>query len=404
MAGIGIIVALVIVVGIIVFLFSGMKPGVATTTVSGTSSITQTTAATTIPQPGKGISAPVMATDPEHAPAGTQAVIITYSSLAVHASGASGSGWVNASGGGTLNLTSVINASKVIGYVNVSSNATINLVRFNISSARIIINGTSSNVALPNNNFTLAVVSNTKINQSSGAAVLIDIAPSVTAVYSQNSTTFIMAPAAKATVIANVSASAKAGVGASVSLNAEAEASLAAAAPNITITNAYISISGNVTSIGVTVKDNSNGSAALNNLFIYGNQSVEAVSSTGANTSLIAKINGRLNGSGLVGGNMSSSASLKTNLIANLGISIMALKAMDFAINANGALSLPSSGASFRSSGFTVAGGSTGSMTFAGELQYNSNTLIVRPKAGSRYRITVAGPDGAEASTTVTAG
>ncbi|MGI0135120.1 MAG: hypothetical protein ACREBW_09210, partial [Candidatus Micrarchaeaceae archaeon] len=91
------------------------------------------------------LSAPILLTDPAQVPSGTSALVVTYTSLMVHSSGGQGSGWVNATGSGSVNLLAVLNSSKVIGYANVSANSSINLIRLNISSAKITINGTAYN-------------------------------------------------------------------------------------------------------------------------------------------------------------------------------------------------------------------------------------------------------------------
>ncbi len=403
---VGIVIVLVIVAAIAVLLSSNSRSGPSTTTAPGVSTIQQASS-TVSSTSGQNVPTPVLATDPEHVPAGTQAVLVTYSSVQAHTTGTAGSGWVSAAGSGTLNLTAITNVSRVIATANVSANATINLVRFNITSARIVVNGTSYNVTLPSSNLTVAVTSSAKINQSTGAAILIDITPTIAAVFSNNSESFVMAPAARATVVTNVSAEASTGVGASVSLNAEARANLAAAAPSISITNASLGVSGNVTTLSLTVTDNSNASAGLNNIFIYGKQqaevnaSVAAQASGGANTSGIIPVNA--GGHGKIGLGLNVSGSILANITAHLALHVQTLNALDFAVSGSGTLSLPSSGASFRSSGVAIAAGSSAKLTFSGVVAYNSGTLIVKPEAGEQYQVTVTGPAGAEASTVVTA-
>ncbi len=348
---------------------------------------------TTVPQQAPQTSrAPVLLIDPPALPAGTQSLIVSYSSVAVHASGGPGSGWINASGSGSINLLDAVNVSKVIGYANISANTTLNLVRLNITSAEITINGTAYNVSVPNPSLTVAVTGRTKINST--AAVLIDVSPVITAVYSQNATSFIMAPAAKATVVSSSNAAAQGGIGASVALNASARASLLAAAPNITITSASISRgANNVTNVAVTVKDNSNSSVTLNGVFIQGKQNVSATQSAGLNASVASAINGVLGGG-------SASANAKANLLAKIGLNIHSFSMMSFAISSDSTLFLPSSNADFQSGGYTLSAGSSMTFSFSGKVSYDSGMFVAETVAGSPYVITVIGNGGAWATTT----
>ena len=146
----------------------------------------------------------VQLTDPSHVPQGTEALLVTYSSVDVHVSGANQSGWVSAQGSGTVNLTALLNASETIATAQVAANSTVNMVRFNVTSAQIIINGTSYSVTMPNNQITVAVTGNQKISSNSAAAVVVSLSPTVN--YNRGTGTYIMAPAAMAVVV-NSSAS-----------------------------------------------------------------------------------------------------------------------------------------------------------------------------------------------------
>ncbi|MCL5427681.1 MAG: DUF4382 domain-containing protein [Candidatus Marsarchaeota archaeon] len=159
----------------------------------------------------------VQLTDPPHVPQGTQALLVTYSSVDVHVSGVNQSGWVVAQGSGTVNLTALVNASETIATAQVETNATVNMVRFNVSSAQIIINGTSYAVSMPNNQVTVAVTGNQKISSNSASSVVVSISPTVN--YNSGTGTYIMAPAARAIVVsANSSVEVGTNVGSTVSL------------------------------------------------------------------------------------------------------------------------------------------------------------------------------------------
>ncbi len=142
----------------------------------------------------------VQMTDPPSVPPGTQQLIISYSSVQVHTSGAGNqSGWASASGSGSLNLMALQNVSQTIANAQIKANSTIDLVRFNITSAKIVINGTTYNVSSPNNQVNVAITGGKKINAS--AAVVVDFYPTVNAHGNSNSTAYVLVPAARAVVV-----------------------------------------------------------------------------------------------------------------------------------------------------------------------------------------------------------
>lgn len=159
----------------------------------------------------------IQLTDPPNVPQGTQHLFITYSALQVHVSNAnsSQSGWVSAQGSGTVDLLAVVNATKTIGNANIATNSSINLVRFNITSAQIVISNTMYNMSTPNNQINIAITGTQKLN-SSTAAVVIDMFPKVT--FSANSYTLV--PAARAIVInGNASVSINTNIGSNASIS-----------------------------------------------------------------------------------------------------------------------------------------------------------------------------------------
>ncbi len=168
----------------------------------------------------------ILLTDPPNVPSGTQQLLVSYSSVQVHVSGdGNQSGWVSATGSGTLNLLAVINSSETIANAQVASNSVINLIRFNITSVKIVINGTSYNVSSPNNQVNVAITGNSKVNSSS--AVLIDFYPTVNAHGSGTSATYVMAPAARGIIVngsSNISINAN--IGSIVSVGAGIKARL----------------------------------------------------------------------------------------------------------------------------------------------------------------------------------
>ncbi len=224
---------------------------------------------TTISQ-GKGISfASLSLTDPPQVPAGTSALVIDYSSLAVHATGA---GWVKSNTSGSVNLLTLINTSQVLGNVNVSSNTTIDMARFYVSSAQITINGTTYNVTVPSGQVTAQLTTPSKVNGVT--KVLVQLSPTVVTVFTNTTPEFILVPSVKAIAVGNASATAAPHAGARASLNESERADLEAATPNLTITGASLSQANGTTTLSVTVKDNSNASVDLQHIGVRGAENV----------------------------------------------------------------------------------------------------------------------------------
>ena len=213
-------------------------------------------------------------TDPAQVPSGTSALVITYSSLAVQLSNAGNeSGWVSASGSGSINLLAVLNLSQTIGTVAVPANASIEMVRFNVTSASITVNGTTHNVTVPSGAVTAHIVGRTTLN--SNASVLVDLSPVVASIITNTSTVFVLVPSVRAVVVGGGSNSTTLRVGARAGLTENQTIELERARPNVSITSATLSVSsGNVTHFSVTLKDNSNTSVVVKHVGFNGNLSV----------------------------------------------------------------------------------------------------------------------------------
>jgi biotin operon repressor len=214
---------------------------------------------------------PIQLTDPPVVPSGTQALMMGYSSVQVHTTGDSNStGWINASGSGTLNLMSLINESQVIGSAGLTANASINLVRFNVTSATIVVNGTSYNVTVPSGRVTARISGDSMLNGSS--SVLLDMSPVVATIYTNTSTVFVLVPSIKAVVVPKTGISTQ--IGSKAQLSTGSRSSLDAARPNISISSAVLDVNLNGTYLAVTVTNNANSSIVLRHVLLTGNESV----------------------------------------------------------------------------------------------------------------------------------
>ncbi len=209
-AVIGAIIVVIIIVGIAyVALSAGSQP-------AGSTSVTtlaQTTAGGASTGNTSYATVPVGMTDPPSVPTGTQAVLVTYSNVQIQTSGGNGTHWVDAAGSGTFNALAVVNASQTIAKATVAANSDINAVRMNITSVKVIVNGTTYTATAPST-ITASVSSNSTVRSNS--AVLVDIATDVQAngSTSGNSTSHAYVystSAAKAVLVANTTISVNVG-------------------------------------------------------------------------------------------------------------------------------------------------------------------------------------------------
>ena len=210
----------------------------------------------------------VQLTDPPHVPGGTQSLVIGYSGLALHEAGQSNStGFIDLNASGSVNLMNLTNFTQTIAVAHVKLNQSFDMVRFNITSAKIDINGTVYNVSVPNNRLQIKI---SGLNGTSGGA-LVDLSPTVLQIYAANQTIFVMVPAARAITINNRSInSTSIRVGFKAIVNADVKAKLEHIRPNITITGASLTATGNNTYLAVIVKNNANSSVTLKQVMLFG--------------------------------------------------------------------------------------------------------------------------------------
>ncbi len=232
-------------------------------------------------------------TDPPVVPNGTTALLITYSSVQAHVVGrsnATASSWITASGNGTLDLMSLVNVTQVIGAAHVSANTTIDTVRFNVTSAKIVINGTTYNVTVPSSTVTARLNSAARANGTTD--ILIDLSPVVASIITNNSTVFVMVPSVKAIVVSG--ATFQMHVGARGPLQAPQRGELKNATPIMQVAGASISQGNGTTQVSITVRNTANQSIMINHVSVFGNFTITvspfASGGTGMNVNAIARI------------------------------------------------------------------------------------------------------------------
>ncbi len=270
---------------------------VAFTYTSGVKSVATNNSKTSV-QPSSSSSNTVLMsiqlTDPPHAPYGTQAILISYSSLAIKVNDANNSSsWIYGSGSGQINLMSIINLSQVIGNVYVPANATINQIRFNVTSASIEINNTNYSVTVPSGQITTNIRSSAKA--AANSSILLDLSPTIATIITSNSTIFVLVPSLKAIIVGSTAVNSNAHnltIGARVKLNSSERVNLENSVPNLTILSSSLSQNNASTSFSVTIKNNGNQSVVLNHILLYGN----ITSKISINQTPIIQINGSIDG------------------------------------------------------------------------------------------------------------
>ena len=213
--------------------------------------------------------AAISLTDPPHVPNGTTSLMISYSEVQARVVNSSASGWVNIHGSGSVDLLSLINVSQVIANSAIAANSSINAVRFKIASANITINGVTSNVTVPSGMITANVSSGNSTTQ-----VLVDMSPSIVAIYTNSSTVFVMVPSVRA--IAFAGNHGYVNIGTRTQLNSSEKEEIKSGA-NLSITNETVMSSGNSSKVSVTVKNNGNQSVVIRHVIINGDMHVLVV-------------------------------------------------------------------------------------------------------------------------------
>ncbi len=435
-------------------------------------------------------------TDPPLVPNGTQSLVITYSSVQLHEVGAANTtGFVSVNASGSINLMNLTNITQTIASLKVRQNQSFNMVRFNITNANITINGTTYAVTVPSSS--LLVKLNSNLNVTNGLAV-IDMTPTIVQIYTSTQDVFVLVPSLKAVVTGNGAvSSAQARVGATERIQTGEREALNRAGATISVTGASLAVSGNSTSLAVTVQNDGNSSVVLKHVVLsgymraavsatalgdmsppagsYGYEAGYSIDLSHAEDMMNASISGLLGGASTVEHlnetgdigealglnssavsrlmlqhfNFSSNNSVATalkalNISANatqvrnvmlymsnrMNASIMEgmhnfnasspelhktiseaenythsyHNALNFIVAANGTLSLPFTEAEAEGpNGYSLAPGQNVTLSYNGPILFGKSHIGISLIANLTYTVSIAGEDGATASTNVTA-
>jgi hypothetical protein len=139
----------------------------------------------------------VLLTDPPTVPEGVSAVYISYSGIAVHASGFNNSGWIAFSGQGTIDTLKLVNLSETISSGIVPS-LTYDMVEFNISNVEVTYMGANHTATVASEKLVVPIIGGVKVSSSNPSAALVDIQPTVLNLGNQTNPNYTIATGAKA--------------------------------------------------------------------------------------------------------------------------------------------------------------------------------------------------------------
>jgi hypothetical protein len=241
--------------------------------------------ANTLRTPGTGLKGQtnflVMLTDPPNVPRGTTQLNVTYSSIQLHVVSSDGtSNWVAAQASGRVNLLSLVNVTQTIANLNLPTGSTVDKIQFTISSAKAKINGEVYPVTMLTEQLQVSI-RETKLN-GTRAGALIDLRPTLVQINATNSTGgtvsyYVLVPSATAIVKSNVHEN-QSQIGTRSKLedddNEELDQEYHRASNNVIITQSILSVSGNVTTLTITVKNNGEENVTISGFTVHGNFTV----------------------------------------------------------------------------------------------------------------------------------
>ncbi len=139
----------------------------------------------------------ILLTDPPSVPDGVSAVYFSYSDLFLHVTSLGDSGWVAATGQGTIETLGLVNLSQTISTGDIPSGR-YNLLAFSVSSADVDFLGTNHSATVNSGRLLVPIVGGLWVNSTNAAAAVVDIQPTVLNLGNQSKPDFVMTTGAKA--------------------------------------------------------------------------------------------------------------------------------------------------------------------------------------------------------------
>ncbi|MFP3133037.1 MAG: hypothetical protein RXR19_02865 [Nitrososphaeria archaeon] len=200
------------------------------------------------------VTFPIALTDPPSVPTGTSALWLNYTAVEL----ITNSSPLFANYTGSVNLMELVNTSQIIAEFTVPKNVVVNQIRLFVSSAKIVINGTSYPVFLPSGVLKIPVT-----NATSGA--LVDLQPHIVVAYVGQTPEYILTPVATA-----IPYSVSAKVGQKVALPSQVVEKLRSTLSNLTVVSSSLTFKGNTTSFSITIENNGDEPVVVYAVKIFG--------------------------------------------------------------------------------------------------------------------------------------
>lgn len=254
---------------------SGTSTGTSTNTSHSTSTSVSTRSSTSTGIQGQTAQLVIQLTDPPQVPELTTSFNMTYSSLSLLVGEPSGHpgefntttiAVIPTNGSGTLQLLRLQNISETLGTLTLPDGSIIYSVSFAVTSLKIEVNGTASTVALAGGGSTLTVTISSPHQLSGTNVALLQLNPVVV----QTPTGYQLIPSSVG-IIRHSQGEEGQQPGSYHDLSQNDTEALHNVYGNLTATLTAFSVSGNVTTITVQVKNVGNGSVDLNAISFHGN-------------------------------------------------------------------------------------------------------------------------------------
>ncbi len=233
---------------------------------------------TMLPQTVKAATFTVMLTDPPNVPDGTTLVNLNYSDVSLHVTYPNGTiEWLPVGTSGTVNLLSLINMTETIASTTIPIGSEIDKLQFKIDNVEAAVKGTLYNVTALSNTLVVKVTDGHINTTLSG--VLIDFNPTLVQIRAADANGtivnyYVLVPSAVAAIVDDLD-KAQAQVGTIVHLDdddiEELEHVHRESSDNLKVVSSLLSVSGDVTSLSVTLKNEGTSAARVFGLTLNGN-------------------------------------------------------------------------------------------------------------------------------------
>lgn len=219
----------------------------------------------------------VMLTDPPIVPTGTTVLNLTYSEFSLHLTYPNATTeWLALTASGTVNLFSLINMSQTLATTTIPVGSLVDKIQFNIEEVKTIVNGTAYNVTTLSDTLVIKV-DNGYVNQTI-SGVLLDFNPTLIQIQSTDAEDvliyyYVLVPGATAIIIEDLSQE-QIKVGTIIEITENNRVRLIRVHEefknNITIVSASLSLTGNNSSLEVTLRNDGNISFRIFGLTLHG--------------------------------------------------------------------------------------------------------------------------------------